>query len=78
MVYERQLSQLGEPLGLLIALAARKGTGHEPHRHILRVHSRTQLLVILLVAHSTPPQVNEHFWDVNLDRANVIAGPAQR
>jgi hypothetical protein len=74
---EGELSESGEPLGLLIAFSTHKGLCYEPHRYILRVHTGKQLLVILLIAHDTATQVKEHFWDVNLDGAHIVAGPTE-
>src|SRR6266487_138461 len=75
---ERQLPKLDQPLGLLIPLATRKSACHELHRDILGVRTRTQALALLLLMYNAPTQVNEDFRDVNLDRAGVIAGPAER
>jgi hypothetical protein len=35
-------------------------------------------MAILLLAHNAATQVNEYFWDVNLDGANLIASPTER
>src|SRR5437763_15621613 len=73
---EGPLPQLGKALRFLILLGVRKDTGHQFHRHILRTEWSEHVLLFLL--HNTPTQVNQHFWDVNLDRTYIIAGPTER
>ena len=64
-------------LGRLVAAAAREHARHRLHRQPLAGHPRPPA-VALGLAHDAPAQVHEHRGDVDLDRADLVAGAAQR
>ena len=69
---ERAAAELRELLRPLVALLRREDLADDVHRQPLGVGA------LLLLPHDAPAQVDEHARDVDLDRARLVAGAAQR
>ena len=73
-----QLTQARQLLRLLIAGRRGKDACHHLHAQPFGIKTVAQLARFFLVVNDTGAQVDQHFRDIDLDRANIITGPTER